>query len=96
MTTDKQLRFLFFKKYGRFAEQQRDPNLRKEETQVANLIKANTRDEQAVTSFKKGDIGIASLIAQRKQNQRDRKISQRALMRLKPNPTMSERQLRAL
>jgi len=54
--TNQQLRALHFKRYGRFPEQQRDPNLRKEETQIANLFKANTRDEQAVTSFKKGDI----------------------------------------
>jgi len=96
--TKQQLRALFFKKYGRFPEQARNPTQRKEETQIASLINVNNKDKEAEMRFKSGEIGIATLIAERKRNQQTRTGSIRKLSKLRIEPrvniTMSERQLR--
>jgi len=83
--TRQQLRAIYFKNFGRFPEQARDPHQKKEEKQIVSLINLNKKDDVAVKQFKEGDIGIATLIAQRKKNQQDRKRSIREFTKLKDN-----------
>ena len=96
--TKQQLRALFYKKYGRFPEHARDPTQKKEETQIASLINLNKKDSQAEIQFKSGEIGLATLIAERKRNQQTRTGSIRKLSKLRVNPresiSMSSQQLR--